>query len=73
LTHLAALLSGRHCTARGDFLRHSDVPLPPLRQPLEALRETVRREPIERVIQRTRHESSRHRLKKLLQAFAQAA
>jgi hypothetical protein len=50
-----------------------DVPLPPLSQRREALRDAVRREQIERVIKRTRHKSSRRRLKKLLQEFAQAA
>jgi SRSO17 transposase len=50
-----------------------DVPLPPLSQRLEALRDEVRREQIERVVRRTRHASSRRRLKKLLEEFAQAA
>jgi hypothetical protein len=72
-THRAARLTGRHCTARGDFLCHSDVPLPSLRQPLEALREAVRREQIEWVFKRICHKSSRRWLKRLLQAFAQAA
>jgi SRSO17 transposase len=50
-----------------------DVPLPPLSQRLEALRDAVRRERMERVVRRTRHASSRRRLKKLLQEFAQVA
>ena len=50
-----------------------DVLLPPLSQRLEALRDVIRREQIERVLKRTRQKSSRRRLKKLLQEFAQAA